>query len=140
MSMESILDLLEEQFVAGIAVCNETNSWSFNCFYAYEFFPLRIIFMSGESRHTRLLNNSPSISGTIFNNNRSIQMIKGIQFTGTARRVIDNVLSVRNVYESRFPESKNIPGQLWVIDPEYVKLTDNSVHFGYKFDWWNEVI
>jgi uncharacterized protein len=111
--------------------------WCCSCFYAYD--PVRnlFIFTSDETtRHGAEMTLSPRVAAAIALETRVTGRIRGIQITGTAKRVIETDHSwASGLYLTQFPIASLIKTMLWVLDPEHIKMTDNRLGFGKKLVW-----
>jgi uncharacterized protein YhbP (UPF0306 family) len=79
---------------------------------------------------------NPVVAGTIHQDKINTLAIKGIQFTG---RILDpnNELcsQAESVYHKRYPFALAMPGDMWTLQPETIKMTDNTLSFGKKLHW-----
>lgn len=94
-------------------------------------------FKSGaNSHHAQMLLQNPIVAGTIQPDKLNPVAIKGLQFTG---RILDfkNELcsKAEAVYHKRFPFALTMPGEIWTLQPEAIKMTDNTLSFGKKLHW-----
>ncbi len=135
---ERIVDFLEGQKVAMICcVDEESKPYCFSCFYAFDKEKALFYFKSSASaHHSALLRSNPAVAGGVQPDKLNPLAIKGIQFTGS---VIDpkNELSfdAAKIYHKKFPFALAMPGEVWTIQSEMIKLTDNSIGFGKKTIW-----
>lgn len=135
---ERIVDFIKHQRVATVcSVDEENNPYCFSCFYAYDEEKQLLYFKSGASAyHSQALLNNPVVAGTIQQDKLNSLAIKGIQFTG---RILDPrtdiCLGAEAIYHKRFPFALAMPGEMWTIQPEVIKMTDNTLSFGKKLHW-----
>ena len=68
--------------------------------------------------------------------------IKGIQFTGQIVHSKNELcLHAAATYHKRYPFALSITGDIWMLQPLTIKMTDNTLNFGKKLHWQsNEVI
>lgn len=135
---ERIVDFIEGQKVATVCCVDENKKpYCFSCFYAFDKEKGLIYFKSSaHAYHSQLLFQNPSVAGSIQPDKLNPVAIKGIQFTGS---VIDseNVLSfdAAKIYHKKYPFALAMPGDVWTIQPEEIKFTDNTMGFGKKITW-----
>lgn len=135
---ERIVDFINHQRVAGVCCVDKEGSPScFNCFYAFDAERNLLYFKSGSSaHHSEILLQKPIVAGTIQQDKINPLAIKGIQFTG---RILDpnNELCSQadSVYHKRFPFALTMPGEIWTLQLEAIKMTDNTLSFGKKLHW-----
>lgn len=103
------------------------------CFYAYDKERNVIIFTSDESTHhaQQMVANS-RVACAINLETRVVGKIQGIQICGTVRR---GEKCDATEYIKRFPYAVVAPLNIWVIEPDFMKLTDNRLGFGKKLIW-----
>ncbi len=97
-------------------------------------------FTSGhEARHIRdaVEGNNYKVAGAIALETPIIGKIRGIQFTGIMREPEgDELTKVRSAYLKRFPVARLMPElHLWILAPDFIKMTDNRLGFGKKLIW-----
>jgi uncharacterized protein YhbP (UPF0306 family) len=109
-------------------------------FYAFDSEECRFYFMSSaDTRHIVEAIKNPKIAGTIVKEINSIAHLQGLQFIGRiiAEENSSNKKAEKN-YLSKFPFAKIFASNLWVIDIDYIKMTDNTLGFGKKIIWEKE--
>jgi uncharacterized protein len=112
-----------------------------NCFYAFIEDGNYLVIKSSEStQHIKNALLNDKVAGTVVPNIHKIGNIKGIQFTGKFS-VPQNELFTRakTKYYLKHPVSIALPGELWLIELESVKMIDNTMGFGKKLKWEKEV-
>lgn len=135
---ERIVDFIKHQKVASVCcVDEENNPYCFSCFYAFDEERQLLYFKSGSgSHHVQLLLNNPVVAGTIQQDKLNSLAIKGIQFTG---RILDPRTDIcsgaESFYHKKFPFAIAMPGEIWTLQPETIKMTDNTLSFGKKLHW-----
>lgn len=103
------------------------------CFYAYDKRRNLIIFTSDDNtQHAQQMTTNSSVAVAINLETRIVGKVQGIQICGTVRRG-DEV--DKSVYIKRFPYSALAPLNIWVVEPTFMKLTDNTLGFGKKLIW-----
>ena len=109
-------------------------------FYAFDDIDETLIFMSDPGTiHSRAITKTHFCSGAIYDSVRNVQQIKGLQFSGTVKPLTSSERKDKEaIYIKKFPEAENLPGTLYVFHIEWMKMTDNSVSFGFKREWGND--
>ena len=132
----SISGFIDRQTVASIACVDENNEpYCFSCFYAFDALEGRMYFKSSlTSKHAQILLENRRVSGTIQPDKLRVFAIKGVQFTGTVIPFFPNEEASDN-YHRRFPYALAMPGEVWVIELDAIKMTDNRIGFGKKIVW-----
>lgn len=103
------------------------------CFYAYDKQRNIIVFTSDDNTlHAQHMTANANVACAINLETRIVGKVQGVQICGIVRRG-DN--SDTAVYIKRFPYTVAAPLNLWVIEPYFIKLTDNTLGFGKKLIW-----
>jgi uncharacterized protein len=140
---EKIIQFIEKQRVATICcVDNEGKPYCFSCFYAFDNDKRLLYFKSSRtSSHAAFLENNPSVAGTIQPDKLNVLAIQGIQFTGTVYEANETTAAdSKSVYHKKYPFALAMPGEVWIIEPTFIKMTDNSLGFGKKIVWEKEAV
>ncbi len=123
-------------------------------FYAHDD-DLNLYFLSEErTLHGRNLLADPRVAGTIQADGQDWRAIRGLQLRGRAAPVTAAGLPrAAEVYGRKYAFVAALlagsagPGVLrgplaqarfWVIRPEWIRLIDNTVYFGFKEEWWSQ--
>jgi uncharacterized protein YhbP (UPF0306 family) len=135
---ERIADFITHQRVASVCCVDEENMpYCFSIFYAFD--PERHLFYfksSTSAHHSQVLLQNPVVAGTIQADKLNPLAIKGIQFTGRILHPKNELCSqAEAVYHRRFPFALAMPGEIWTLQPEAIKMTDNTLSFGKKLHW-----
>ena len=140
----AIVDFLLKQNFASICCVDETGKpYCFNCFFAFNVQACVLFFKSSTaSYHAGLLNNNAFVSGTVQPDKLNKISIKGIQFDAT---VMDTqqplVKQSMGAYLKRHPMAMAIPGKIYALQINNIKMTDSAFGFGKKISWSrNELI
>lgn len=108
--------------------------WCAAVFYAYV--AERNVFVYStdpETRHGRDALTAPSVSASIVLETRAVGRLQGVQISGRTWPTDD--LWAKEAYLRRFPFSAAMRLDLWILSPEHMKLTDNTLGFGQKLTW-----
>lgn len=135
---ERISAFINGQRVASVCgVDAEHQPYCFSCFYAFDADRNLFYFKSGSAaHHSGILSRNPVVAGTIQPDKLNPLAIKGIQFTGRILDPKDPLCSEANkIYHKRFPFAITMPGEIWTLQPEEIKMTDNTLSFGKKIMW-----
>lgn len=134
----SISQFIQEQTCASICCIDGTGKpYCFSCFYAFNAESGSLYFKSStSSRHAGFLVKNPSVAGTILPDRLNKISIKGIQFEAT---VLDTrqplVKRSLGIYLSKHPLALAIPGDIWALQINQIKMTDSTLGFGKKIIW-----
>lgn len=135
---KTISKFLQEQTCASICCIDETgNPYCFSCFYAFEDAKGLLYFKSSaNSHHAQLMKNNPFIAGTVLPDKLNKWFIKGIQFEAN---VLDKeqmrIKQDPGIYLKKHPLSHAIPGDIWVLQINKIKMTDSTMGVGKKIIW-----
>ena len=138
---DKILVFLKKQTAASICCVNELNDpYSFSCFYTFNSIEHLLYYKStSSSYHSKILLQNPKVSGTIMPDKLNKLAVKGIQFDGVVLDENDPLCAnaFKN-YHSRFPMAIAIPGVVWTIQLNQLKMTDNIAGIFKKHSWQRE--
>lgn len=134
---EKIVAFIRKHHVLTLATVAGGQPWCSNIFYAY--IPQSNLFVFTSESHTRhaveAVANS-SVAGSIVLETRIVGRVQGLQLTGTTRPVATYDGGwTRKAYLKRFPYAAAMTLDLWILDPAYMKFTDNTLGFGKKIVW-----
>lgn len=135
---ESIIEFIEGQKVISICCVDENNlPYCFSSFYAFDREQICIYFKSSvDTHHIELLLRNNAVAGTIQPDKLNPMAIKGIQFTGTMLDRYDDLSShAKTFYHTKYPFAVAVPGKVWTISLDFIKMTDNTLSFGKKITW-----
>lgn len=135
---KDIIDFLQKQTCATICcVDGEGHPYCFSCFYAFhQEAGLMYFKSSASSHHSALMKTDPFIAGTVLPDKLNKLIVKGIQFRGI---ILDDqhplVKSALGNYLKQHPLALAIPGEVWTIRIDHIKMTDSTLGFGKKITW-----
>jgi uncharacterized protein len=135
-----MIALLHKHHLLSVATVVNDKPWCASCFYTWESQENWIIITTDEDTlHGSGFINKPDISGTIALETLRVGRIRGVQFTGKISLAEGEKLKkARKAYLLRFPYAIVASLHLWIIEPDYIKLTDNRLGFGTKIIWKKE--
>ncbi len=135
---KEILDFMENQTCASICCIDQHGKpYCFNCYYAIHADDVYLYFKSSpDTYHGISIQNNPIVSGTILPDKLNKLITKGIQFTGTVISADgSSAITASSSYHKKYPVGLLIPGQVFTIRIETIKMTDSSLGFGKKLAW-----
>ena len=136
---KAIVDFIEKQKTASVCCLDEDgNPYCFSIFYVFDKVERRLYFKSSaSSNHGHYLKLNNRIAGTIMPDKLNTLAVKGIQFTGF---VENNPVHhhATTEYHKKIPIALAMPGEVWTIQLETIKMTDNTIGFGKKILWQRE--
>ena len=105
-----------------------------NAFYAYDTELNRLIFTSDDTtNHARQMLANNRVAASVVLETRIVGKVQGLQICGVVERGDE---ADRKAYVRRFPYAAAIGElNLWHIDPDLLKYTDNTLGFGKKLIW-----
>lgn len=131
---------IEEHHVMTLATYGADTLHCCNLFYVYV--PDTRIFVvtsSAETFHVHQLEQDDRIAASIVLETSVVGQIRGLQIRGTMRRPKgERLRSARKAYLKRFPFAVFMDVDIWMIEPDYLKYTDNRLGFGKKIVWERE--
>ncbi len=135
-----ILKFLKRHHILNLATSDGGQPWCCTCFYVFDVDKLRFILTS--DKHTRHINEvftNQRVAGTIALETRIIGKLQGVQFSGSIEELADKEAQIaKHLYLKRFPYAAPFIGTtpLWSIEPDHLKMTDNTLGFGKKLLWY----
>ncbi|MBK8610718.1 MAG: pyridoxamine 5'-phosphate oxidase family protein [Chitinophagaceae bacterium] len=135
---EIIKQFIGEQNCASICCVDESRQpYCFSCFYAFNAEVGLLYFKSSSnSRHAALMKINPFVAGTILPDKLNKMSIKGVQLKAI---VLDSkqqpVIRTLGIYLKKYPMALAMPGEIWVLQINHIKMTDNTLGFGKKIVW-----
>lgn len=104
-----------------------------NLFYAYDKAGKAFVFTSGtDTRHARMLACNARTAASIVLETRVVGKVQGLQITG---RTTPATEGDKTLYIKRFPYAALAELNLWRMEADTMKLTDNTLGFGKKLIW-----
>jgi len=132
-----ITDFIKKHHVVTLATSAENIPWVCHCFYAYMKGENWLVFTSDEqTRHVKEVLVNSNVSGGIVLETSVVSKVQGIQFSGVMRRPTEEEKgSVTRAYLLRFPFAVLMNANLWIVEINSIKMTDNRLGFGKKLIW-----
>lgn len=135
---ENIIQFIQKQTCATVCCVDEKGMpWCFSCFYAFNHEEGLLYFKSSaDSSHSALIKKNPFIAGAILPDKLNRILVKGIQFEGI---ILDkhHLLSEQasGYYHKKHLLAVAIPGEIWTIQINRIKMTDSTRGFAKKITW-----
>lgn len=135
---ERINAYLEKHDCANVCCVDEQNyPYCFSCFYAYNGDEKLLYYKSSlHTQHAAIIIKNPNVAGTVLPGKLNWHQVKGLQFEGPVlpkgHPLTNNAAAI---YYGKNPAALAMPGEIWAIRLNKVKLTDNSLGFGKKIHW-----
>jgi|SRR5215203_5047883 len=132
-----IIQFIDSQKAASICCLDaEHHPYCFTVFFAFDAGRQLLFYKSSAGTyHGHVTEEGSRVAGTILPDKLNTLAIKGVQFTGTIIAPGDPLSHAAAVYYARFPFALAMPGDLWTVQVETVKFTDNTAAFGKKTLW-----
>jgi len=132
-----VTDFINEHHVLTLATVVQNNPWCANCFYVYLEEENCFVFTSDDStKHVNDVLENKNVAGSVVLETNTVGKIRGIQFRGVMERPGKDIESkAKKAYLKRFPYAVLMKTSLWVLNLNYIKMTDNRLGFGKKLIW-----
>lgn len=133
----NILKFIRRHHVLTLATSGSEGLHCCHVFYAWEKEHNMLVFTSNpETLHARQALFDAEVAGGIVLETRSVAKVQGLQLTGRAMSVPEELAAAaRKAYVRRFPYTAAADLKLWVFRPRTMKYTDNTLGFGEKVVW-----
>ena len=138
---EAIIKFLKLPRLANICFVDEDGApYCFNCFVAYDKKNGQLYFKtSPRSHHAQVMQPHAKVAGTLLPDKLSPLFTTGIQFKAT---VLDGEtlsdVAAAQVYHKRYPFALAISGDIWGVQLEWIKLTENNKGIKRNLTWERE--
>lgn len=135
-----ITRFIRKHHIFTLATSADNKPYVCTCFYVYLEDRNWFVFTSDhETRHIRELIAQPQVAGAIALETLAVGKIQGIQLTGTSRELEGEEYEVAlKAYLTKFPIALLKKLNLWVLEPDFLKMTHNQLGFGTKLIWKKE--
>lgn len=139
---EHISQFIKKQTCASICCVTKCNPYCFSSFYSFnEEEGLLYFKSSADTNHINYLKVNPEVAGTVLPDKLQTLVVKGIQFRGILLAQEDALANyAAKHYYSKYPLALAIPGEIWTIKIDSIKMTDSSIGFGKKITWDREEV
>jgi hypothetical protein len=134
--IEKIERFIGEHHLLSLATRGE-RLWCCSMFYAYDADNVAFIVASDETtEHIHNVLKNLRVAGTVALETKTVGKIQGIQFVGEMERCPEKS---KALYFEAFPYARIMNPTLWMIRLDEVKMTDNTLGFGKKIIWKQEL-
>ncbi len=132
-----IVEFIRKHHVLTLATTSGGLPWCAHCFYTYMEENNWLVFTSGDqTRHIGDVEKNPEVAVGIVLETSVVGKVQGLQLRGRMRRPIgEEEGRVKFAYLKRFPFAALMDTSLWIVEPCYMKMTDNRLGFGKKLIW-----
>ncbi len=132
-----ILKFIKKHHLLTLATSHENVPYCAHCFYAYSEELNAFIFSS--DKHTKHISSAlqnNTVACAIGLETNVVGKIQGIQVTGKLMEAnSERYPDAKKTYMKRFPYAQLMKTTLWVLEIEFIKMTDNKLGFGKKIIW-----
>lgn len=135
---DKINEYIKEQSCANVCCIDaENRPYCFSCFYAYNSNERLLYYKSSaDTQHSMMLVKNPAVAGTILPDKLNKLHIRGMQFEGMVLSMEHPLTKTAAAfYYKKNPIAVAMPGEIWTIQINSIKLTDSSLGFGKKIAW-----
>ncbi len=139
--LNRIWSFLNDQIILNIATSVNDEPYCASCFYVFDEQHKLLLFKSKkDTRHIKEALQQNNVAGTVLPIYQKLETIMGIQFQGTLIFPATKILSsIKAKYYSKYPYARVVTGDFWIIELNYIKMTDNQLGFGKKLLWHKSV-
>ena len=134
---KKIIEFIKNHHVLTLATSYNNEPYCANCFYTYVKDENVFVFTSDEeTRHIQDVKEQNKVAASIVLETSTIGKIQGLQITGILEIPEGGLKQrVKKAYLKQFPYAVLMKTTLWVLKPNFLKLTDNRLGFGKKLIW-----
>ncbi len=134
---KKIVNFIKEHHVLTLATSVNNVPYCANCFYVYLEDENIFVLTSEEStKHISDIHKNNYVAGSVVLETSIVGKIQGIQFNGTAYKP-DGMLKkiAKKKYKKKYLVAKLMNLNIWIIEINFIKFTDNRLGFGKKLIW-----
>lgn len=134
---KKVVTFLAEHHLMTLATSCDNVPHTSNMFYHFDPASLCFIFTSkDETKHVADVLKNNKVAFNVALETKNVAKIQGLQMTGRMRRPEgDDLKNMKKLYLKAFPFAVVMDLDIWVIDLESYKFTDNTLGFGKKLLW-----
>ena len=138
---KKIIEFIKKHHVLTLATSVNNIPYCANCFYVYLKDENMFVFTSdNETKHVQDVLQNHYVGGSVVLETSTVGKIQGIQFNGNMYLPEGDLKKkAKKSYMKRFPFAQLMKTQLWLIELDFIKLTDNRLGFGKKLIWRKDV-
>lgn len=125
-----ILDFIGQNHLLSLSTIDDDGVYVANCYYAFDTENLTFLIKSDKtSKHIQLAQKNPKIGITIAKDHQNLSLLKGLQIKALFK---DASLMQKEIYYSHFPYAKLIKGDIFALEIQWAKYTDNKLLLNQK--------
>ena len=134
---KKITAFIKKHHVLTLATSVNDVPYCANCFYAYLKNENMFVFTSDDTtKHINDVLQNNYVGGSVVLETSVVGKIQGIQFNGKIYKPENELKRIANKkYMKKYPFAKLMKTSLWVVELDFIKLTDNRLGFGKKLIW-----
>jgi uncharacterized protein YhbP (UPF0306 family) len=134
-----IIGFIKEHHVLTLATSKDNKAYCSNCFYTYLENENIFVFTSDmATKHAQDAIGNNYVAASIVLETKTVGKIQGIQLTGKMYRPEEDLQKIaKKAYLKAFPYAALMKTTLWVLQPQFIKMTHNTLGFGKKLIWGN---
>ena len=135
-----IVEFIDKHHVLTLATTKNNVPYCANCFYVYYPEENMLVFTTDHNtKHAKDALKQNIVAGSIVLETNVVGKIQGLQFQGKMFEPDDALLKkIKKQYLKRFPVAMLMKTNLWVVELNFLKFTDNRLGFGKKLIWGEE--
>ena len=138
---KKIVSFIKKHHVLTLATSVNNIPYCANCFYVYLEDENMFVFTSdNDTKHVQDVLQNSYVGGSVVLETSIIGKIQGIQFNGKMYLPEGDLQKkAKKTYMKRYPFAILMKTQLWIVESDFIKLTDNRLGFGKKLIWKKDV-
>ncbi|HEX4957498.1 MAG TPA: pyridoxamine 5'-phosphate oxidase family protein [Lacibacter sp.] len=134
---KAIQEFLKEASVVTIATSIKNQPYCATCYFAFVEEDNLLAFKSdADTRHIEEAQKNELVAGSVLPDKIVKAKPKGVQFTGVFKKATGAAGErAKKTYLKKYPVAGIFRGDIWVIELNHIKFTDNTLVFGKKILW-----
>jgi len=134
---ERMVRFLKKHHVLTLATSVDNQPYCANLFYAWLEELQAFVFTSSLStKHACDALSHPEVAGSVVLESKTVGKLQGVQLTGRMYRPEGELAAkAKKRYLRRFPYAAVVDLELWILEVDRAKMTDNTLGFGKKLIW-----
>ena len=132
---EAITAFLTKHHLLTLCTCKANIPYAASCFYAFRKESATFVIATDvtKTRHGLEAVENEHVAGSVALETKMVGKIQGVQFTGRFREANE---AEKKAYLKRFPYAIAMSPELWSIEIQYLKFTNNTLGFGKKLEFF----
>ena len=134
---DRIVRFLKKHHVLTLATSVDNHPYCASLFYAWLEEEQAFVFTSSlTTKHAADALAHDEVAGSVILESRTVGKLQGIQIRGHMYRPVGGLQAkARKRYLKRFPYAAVVDLELWILEADWMKMTDNTLGFGKKLIW-----